>query len=121
MQHAPIDDTAKQSQNDYRAQGGRLIFYPGQQTIIVPASVIGDTYGEIDEQFFITTALDTDNALLVDGVGVGQMGPHAASIKIEGSGIKIGETISLQLDRDGSGQSVTLEAEAKEQKKEKDD
>lgn len=61
-----------------------------------------------------------DEVTSVDGVAVGQMGPHAASIKIEGGQVKTDETVSLQLDRDGSGKSVTLRAEPKDKKKEED-
>ncbi|MCA9648390.1 MAG: carboxypeptidase regulatory-like domain-containing protein [Myxococcales bacterium] len=58
-----------------------------------------------------------DEVVAVDGQPVAMLSPHAAEVRIEGQ-VKVGEQISLDLEREGSGRSVTIEAEPKEAKKE---
>lgn len=54
-----------------------------------------------------------DEVLSVDGQSVSLLGPHAASILIEGAGVKTGESLTLELSREGSSRTATVRAEPK--------
>ncbi len=55
-----------------------------------------------------------DEVLSVNGQSVSMLGAHAASIQLEGSQIKTGEEVALELSRDGSSRSATLRARQKD-------
>ena len=55
-----------------------------------------------------------DEVLSVNGQSVAMLGAHAASIQLEGSQVKTGEEIALELSRDGSSRSATIRAEQKD-------
>lgn len=62
-----------------------------------------------------------DEVLSVDGQPVAVLGAHAASIQIEGSHVKKGDQIAVELSREGSARTATIRAEAKSRKEDEDD
>jgi protocatechuate 3,4-dioxygenase beta subunit len=58
-----------------------------------------------------------DEVVAVDGRSVASLGPHTASILIEGAQVKVGDRVAVDFEREGSTRTATLEAEAKKAKK----
>jgi len=68
---ATADGTATTADHDYQAQSGTLTFAPGQTTKTITVVVYGDKKNEPDEWFAINLSGASDNAMLIDGTGIG--------------------------------------------------
>jgi ribosomal protein L35AE/L33A/disulfide oxidoreductase YuzD len=93
---ATADDTAA-APSDYAANGGSVIFVPGDTSETVTVQTKGDTVDELDETFFVTLA-NPLNATIADGHGVGTIvdDDNPPSISIAGVTVTEGNSGSVQ-------------------------
>ncbi len=69
VDYATADGTATAGE-DYTATSGTLTFNPGETTQTVTVEVIGETNGELDENFFLNLS-NASNGEIVDNQGIG--------------------------------------------------
>jgi hypothetical protein len=69
VHYGTADGTAKAGE-DYEAASGTLVFAPGETTKTVTIIITGDKKKEDKESFFVELS-QADNAVLLDGLGVG--------------------------------------------------
>jgi hypothetical protein len=69
VHYGTADGTAKAAE-DYEAASGTLVFAPGENTKTITIVITGDKRKEDQESFFVELS-QADNAVLLDGLGVG--------------------------------------------------
>jgi subtilisin-like proprotein convertase family protein len=97
VQYNTADGTATVAGNDYATVQGTLTFNPGQtqQTIAVP--VIGDTFAETNETFFVNLSRAV-NAALAGDTGTGTVQATGTIIDDDGLALSVGDVTVLEGD-----------------------